>query len=410
MTQPDIFAFEHLIASRAPKPDARFAGFPRYNFVGGHNSPEQIPVDALVKAAETVLRRDGQKLALYNLGQGGLGFLALREFLSRKLNRHRGMQTSPDNILVTSGSGQGIDLVNRLLVEPGDTVLIEEFSYLGAISKARAYGAKVVGVPLDHEGIRMDALEDILTRLKNEGVTPKYIYTIPTIQNPTSSVMPLARRQRLIELSGRFGVPIFEDECYADLTWKMDAPPSLQALSPGRVIHIGSFSKTLAPALRIGYAVADWAALGRMLAMKADGGTGALDQMVAAEYFSANFEDHIGTLTTALGRKLAVMVEALEREFGTAVEIWQPAGGLFVWIKMPDQVDTRAFAAKALEAGVAFNAGPEWACDPERGRNFLRLCYALPSEDDIRDGIAELADVCFREIGLPVRSGNRIRA
>jgi 2-aminoadipate transaminase len=407
MTPPDSFAFEHLMAARAPKPDARFAGFPRYNFVGGHNSPEQIPVDALAKAAEAVLKREGQKLALYNLGHGGLGFLGLRQFLSGKLNRHRGMRTSAETILVTSGSGQGIDLVNRLFVEPGDTVLIEEFSYLGAINKARAYGARVIGIPLDHYGMRMNALEEMLTRLKHGGVTPKYIYTIPTIQNPTSTVMPLERRRQLIELSRRFGVPIFEDECYADLTWKMDAPPSLQSLAPGQVIHIGSFSKTLAPALRLGYAVADWSVLGRMLAMKADGGTGALDQMVAAEYFGTSFEEHIGALTTALHGKLAVMVEALEREFGTSVEIWQPAGGLFVWIKLPDDVDTRSFAAKAMDAGVAFNPGPEWACDPDKGRNFLRLCYALPSEDDIRDGIAELANVCFEEIGLPVRSGNR---
>ncbi|WGF87814.1 aminotransferase-like domain-containing protein [Marinivivus vitaminiproducens] len=403
------FAFEGMLAPSVPRPEPRFKGHPTYNFIGGHNDPEQIPTERLAQAAARALEKHGRKLAMYNLGEGAQGFTGLREFLCAKLAAKRGIRCTADDILITTGSNQGIDLVNRVLVQPGDTVLIEEFSYAGAIGRARGSGANVVGMPLDSDGIDVERLAAILERLRSSGVTPKYIYTIPTIQNPTGSILPLERRHELIRLAGTFGVPIFEDECYADIVWSHDAPPSLHALAPGRVIHIGSFSKSLAPALRVGYAVADWAILGRMVAMKADGGTGAVDQMVAAEYFGAHFDPHIQGLAAALKRKRDVMIEALHEEFGTSADVWAPEGGIFVWLKLPDQVDVRSLTAAALDAGVAFNPGPDWACDGEAARSYMRLCFALPSAATIREGVAELARVCFEQTGIPSRSGNRLR-
>lgn len=299
--------------------------------------------------------------------------------------------------------------MNRIFLEPGATVLMEEFTYAGAITKARAAGAEVVALALDGDGLRTDRLAAILERMKGAGVTPKYIYTIPTIQNPTGTILSLERRHELVELSRHYGVPIFEDECYADIVWAHDAPPALYALAPARTIHIGSFSKSLAPALRVGYAVADWAVLGRMVALKADGGTGALDQMVAAEYFGGHFDTHIRTLAGALKAKQDIMLDAVQEEFGTAAEVWSPRGGIFMWLKLPDQVDVRAFAAEALRAGIAFNPGPEWACDAEAARSCLRLCFALPSEAEIRAGVAGLARICFEHTGIPERSGNLSR-
>jgi 2-aminoadipate transaminase len=402
------FQYAPLLSAAAPAPGKRFAGFPKYNFVGGHNDPQQIPTEALAEAAATVLRRDGHKLALYNLGQGRLGYLELRKFLAGKLSAKRGMTCTAEDILVTTGSGQALDLVNTILVQPGDCVIMEEFTYSGAIDKARQLGAEVIGVPLDRQGMRVDLLAPILEGLRQRGVTPKYIYTIPTVQNPTGTVLSLERRLQLVELSRQYGVPIFEDECYADLTWAMDAPPALYALAPERVIHIGSFSKSLAPALRIGYALADWQILGRVMALKTDG-TGAIDQMVAAEYFGRFFDQHMTTLSGALRHKLNVMVESVEREFGTAVDMWVPEGGIFLWLTLPEHIDVRFFAGKALEAGVAFNPGPEWSTDPGKGGNFLRLCFALPDEATIRAGVAELARVCFEATGVPQRSGNLAR-
>ncbi len=399
------FDLAGLLAASAPAPAPRFGGFPKYNFIGGNGDPGEVPVKALSEAAADVIARDGRKLAIYNLGQGPQGYEPLREFLVGKLNKRRGMSVTIDDILILSGSNQGLALVNELFVEKGDTVLIEEYTYGAVLPRIRAMGANVVGVPLDDDGIRIDALEAILKELKAKGVTPKLLYTIPTIQNPTGSVLPLDRRHALAGLARRYGFCIFEDECYADLAWVSDVPPAIYSLAPDVTVHIGSFSKTLGPALRVGYAVAEWPILGRIMARKADGGTGGLDQMIAAEYFTRHFDAHMSTLNHALHGKLDTIMEALEREFGTSTEIYKPKGGIFVWLKI-EGVDVRALTAPAGEAGVVFNAGPDWACDGEAASSYMRLCFALPSHDTIRKGVAELARVCFEQTGIPPRRAN----
>ncbi|HET6184464.1 MAG TPA: PLP-dependent aminotransferase family protein [Acetobacteraceae bacterium] len=403
----DGSVFDKSYAKGLPDPTPRFTGFPKYNFIGGHNDPTLIPIEGLSEATESVLRRDGDKLALYNLGQGPQGYLGLREFVARKLGELRGIKTGADEVLITTGSGQGIDIVNRMLLERGDTVLLEEYSYGGAITKLKKLGVNIVGMKLDEQGIRPDALAATLGELKAKGITPKYIYTIPTIQNPTGSILPLDRRHALLRLAREYGVPVFEDECYADLLWAgVKAPPALYALDPEQVVHIGSFSKTLAPALRVGYATARWPVLSRMLSCKTDSGTGALDQMIVAEYFARHFEKHVTQLCGRLHEKLAVMQEALEREFGAAVETWRPEGGIFLWMKLPDRVDVRKLVKPAADAGIAFNPGPEWAVDPEASKSHLRLCFALPSKEQIREGVAAFARVCWKETGIPEQSGN----
>jgi 2-aminoadipate transaminase len=339
---------------------------------------------------------------------GPQGMLELREFVARKTTRDRGMPTTVDQVMITSGSLQGLDLVNAVLLSPGDTVIIEENTYGGMLSKVARTGAKIVGAPLDDDGIRVDALEEILDRLAADGVTPKYIYTIPTVQNPTGSVMPLERRKALLSLAQARGIPIFEDECYADLVFEGDWPPAIRGLDDtGSVIHIGSFSKSLAPALRLGYMVADWPLMSRMLPLKGDAGTGAIEQMMVAEYFGNHFEAHLEMLKPRLKAKLDVMIEAVEREFGTAAEFTRPKGGIFFWMRLPG-VDTSALAPAAAAEGLEFNPGAAWStsdADPQAGES-LRLCFALASSEEIRDGIAKLAEICRRETGVPVRSGN----
>jgi 2-aminoadipate transaminase len=267
-----------------------------------------------------------------------------------------------------------------------------------------------VGVPLDAQGLRTDMLGAVLEDLRAKGIIPKYIYTIPTVQNPTGTVLTLDRRHELLRLSAAFGVPIFEDECYADLLWEGDWPPALRGLPGGeQVIHIGSFSKSLAPALRLGYVSAPWDVMSRLVACKGDGGTPAIEQMIMADYFGHRFDEHIGKLKARLKRKLEVLTGALEEQFGTAAEFAAPKGGIFLWVKLPEQVDTAALAGPALAEGIAYNPGPEWSTDPEAARHSLRLCFALPPEDRIREGVAKLAEVCHRETGVPVRSANRAR-
>ena len=402
--------FDGLFAAGLPAASGRPGPLPRYNFTGGNNDPDIVPVEALIDSAQRALRAEGRDLAIYNLGKGGLGHPGLRAFVACKLSTQRGMADKADDILITSGSLQGLDLVNQALLDRGDTVIMEQLTYGGSMSRVRRMGVEIVGVQVDEQGLRMDALAETLERLKKNGVRPKYIYTIPTIQNPTGSVMPLDRRHELLRLSATYGVPIFEDECYADLLWEGDWPTAIRGLPGGEdVIHIGSFSKSLAPALRLGYVAAPWSVMGRLLALKQDGGTPAIEQMIVADFFGAHFDEHVTKLKKGLRRKLEVLTEALKEHFGTAAEFRTPPGGIFLWVELPAKVDTASLYAKASAEGVAFNPGPEWCTDPEPARHSLRLCFALPPEADIREGVARLAEICHRETGIPLRSGNVAR-
>ena len=206
--------------------------------------------------------------------------------------------------------------------------------------------------------MRMDALSNVLDDLKRRGIRAKYVYTIPTVQNPTGSIMPEARRAELLKLSDAHGVPVFEDDCYADLIWDGQRPPAIYAMSRnGGVVHIGSFSKSIAPALRIGYIVAGWDVLSRALSIKTDAGSGALEQMVLAEYCAPHFASHVSDLSRGLRVKLDTLMEALDEQFGTAAEFEEPKGGIFLWVKLPDNVDTLKLYQSALKAGRRDQSG-----------------------------------------------------
>lgn len=406
-----MFDFTPLLAEGLPPAAAKWNGFPKYNFVGGNNDADQVPVDRLLAASTAVLTREGATLATYGLNSGPLGYRPLRDFLVGKLKRDAGISCTADEILITSGSLQGLDLVNGILTSRGDTVLIEQECYQGSITRLTRRGVNIVGIPLDDGGMRIDAVASALAELKSKGIRPKYIYTIPTVQNPTGTIMSEQRRVELLKLSEEYGVPIFEDDCYADLIWDGQRPPALYAMSSaGHVIHIGSFSKSVAPALRVGYIVAPWPVLSRILATKTDAGSGALEQMVLAEFCTAHFNDHVPKLTRGLRLKLEAMMEALAEQFGTAAEFDDPPGGIFLWVKLPDHVDTLKLYQAASAAGIAINPGTEWSTNAPHSKSRLRLCFASPSVQEIRDGVAALAEVCRKEFGVPSRSANVERA
>jgi 2-aminoadipate transaminase len=401
------FDFAPLLPAGLPPAAARWTGLAKYSFVGGNNDPDQVPLDGLVEAASAVLKREGRTLATYGLASGPQGYRPLREFLTAKLKRDAGIACASDDILIVSGSLQALDLVNHTLLARGDTVITEQDTYQGALNRLTRLGVNTVGIPLDGDGMRMDALAAALEDLKRKNIRPKYIYTIPTVQNPTGTIMPEARRLELLKLSQQYGVPIFEDDCYADLIWDGERPPAIYAMSRnGGVIHIGSFSKSIAPALRVGFIVAPWDVLSRMLALKTDAGSGALEQMVLAEYCAPHFTTHVPKLTKGLRAKLDTLMEALNEQFGTAAEFEDPKGGIFLWVKLPDNVDTLKLYQSALPAGVAINPGPEWSTDKAYGKSRMRLCFASPSHDEIRQGVAALAEVCRREFGVPARIAN----
>ena len=385
-----------------PPPSGPWDGHPRYNFIGGHSDPDMVPAEGFIESAARVFRGDPRNISMYNFSGGPQGILPLREFLVEKLAQHRGIETTIDDVLITSGSGQGIELINEILLEEGDTAIVEAFSFSGAIGNLRRRRVNVVGVDLDEDGMRTDHLAELLEGLRDQGVRPKYIYTIPTLQNPTGTVLTMERRERLLELSEEYGVPIFEDECYADLIFEGEYENAIRSMDDAnRVLHIGSFSKTLGPGTRLGYVVAPWEVMSRLLSRKNDAGTGVMDQMIVGDYFTHHYEAHILDMRAALQRKCDVLSSALRESFGPSIEFDVPRGGMYLWVKLPAGVDSRDLVAPALREGIAFNPGPDWSADPDAAAGYIRLCFALPSDAEIREGIEKLADVFRREGALP---------
>jgi len=377
-----------------PSPSGKWQGHPKYNFVGGHSDPDLVPMDGFIESAANVFKGDPKNIAMYNFEGGPQGILSLRNFLVGKLSAERGIHVTAEEVLITSGSGQAIELINEILLDEGDTVIVESFTFSGALSYLKRRGVNFVGVDLDENGMRMDHLEDILADLKTKGIRPKYIYTIPTLQNPTGTVMTMDRRHRLLSLSEEYEVPVFEDECYADLIFEGEYEKAIRALDDSnRVLHIGSFSKSLGPGLRLGYIVASWDVMSRLLSRKTDAGTGVMDQMIVGDYFSNHYDAHIQDMRGALKRKCNVLSAALREHFGPLVDFEEPRGGMYLWVKLPPGIDSRDLAQTALEEGIAYNPGPDWSADPDSAANYIRLCFALPSETEIWEGIEKLAKV-----------------
>ncbi len=402
-------AFDYTSSFRAdiPPATAKWSGFPAYNFIGGHNDEDQMPVARLAKAASEALLSEGRTLATYRLQSGPLGHLGLREFIAKKLSARAGMTDGPDDIFVTAGSLHALDLILAAFLEPGDRVIVEKACYAGTLNRIRATGAENVGVDLDDDGMRMDHLASALEDMGKNGKKPKFIYTIPTVQNPTGTVMPKARRLEMLRLAEAYDIPIVEDDCYADLLWEGERPKAIRALDEsGRVIYCGSFSKSIAPALRVGYAVAEWDVLSHLLSIEPGAGSGALEQMTLASYDTATFAEHVDELQKILREKCEVMIAALEEQFGASAEFKRPKGGIFLWITLPNDVNTSELATAAAAEGVAINPGVDWSTEQKTGQHQLRLCFANPSKEVIREGVAKLAEICHRQTGIPKRSSN----
>jgi len=390
-------AFDMIGALRPGLPDApgEWKAPPRFSFVGGHNDSASVPFAGLAESAVSALRREGGGLAHYNLGGSPLGLLRLREFVASSLAARAGLNCDPDQILIVSGSLQALDLVNNAMLSPGDTIVIEEATYGGMLTRLNKLGVNYVGVGLDEHGIKPDHLDVVLGDLAAKGTPAKYVYTIPTVQNPTGTVMPRERRLEILDIVRNHDVPIFEDDCYADLTWGCERPPSIQALDGdgGQVIYCGSFSKTIAPSLRVGYIVGAAPVIRQILALKSDAGTGAIEQLTLAEYAPTHFDEHVDQLMAALQVKCAAMMSALRDEFGDTIEVTEPQGGIYVWVTFPEGVDTTALVAPAAAAGIEFNAGEGWSVDPAYGRRRMRLCFGHVDVETIAEGVAALAEI-----------------
>lgn len=405
-----MFDFSSQLSRATGAAAQPFAGFPPYHFVGGNIDEETVPAEKLAQAVGDVLRAQGHSLGKYGMESGAQGYLPLREIVCDILKRRADMDVKSGEVLLTSGSLQAMDLVNKALLNKGDVVLVEAANYAGTLTKLNALGVDYIGIELDENGMRMDRLEAALEDLNTQGRKPKYIFTIPTVQNPTGTVMPTERRLEMLALARKFDVPIFEDDCYADLVFDGTRPPAIHALdTDGRVVYCGTFSKTIAPALRVGYLVAPWPLMGNILPLKTDAGSGALEQMVLAEFLPEHFEPHLAKLHPMLAHKAETLCAALDEHFGASAEYEAPVGGIYLWVTLPEGVDTDRLYPLALAQGVEINPGSQWSVDGPANTRRMRICFGHPKPETIRAGIAKLADVCFEEFGVPVRSANKAR-
>ena len=350
------------------------------SFAGGLPSPKTFPVEAFAAACSAVLRHDGQAALQYASSEG---LPALREWIATQLPR----DVSPDQVLITTGSQQGLDLVAKVLIDEGSPVLVETPTYLGALQAFTPMEPSIVSVDSDDEGI------DVADLMK-KAPGARFLYVLPNFQNPTGRTMSEARRQALVDAAQAAGLPIVEDNPYGDLWFDQPPPQPLTARNPEGCIYLGSFSKVLAPGLRLGYVVAPKAIMPKLLQAKqaADLHSPTFNQRMVAEVLKDGFIDrHVPTIRALYKHQCAVMLEALTTEMaGLDVQWNSPVGGMFLWARLPAGVSAVELLPQAVDKGVAFVPGAAFYADHGDPRT-LRLSFVTASEEQIRIGVRALA-------------------
>lgn len=374
-----------------------------FNFGPGNPDPGVFPSHDLGEAARRALSRMGRMLAQYP-DQRGLP--ELRGVAQARFERNHHVKPALEDIVITNGAMQGLQLSAQGLAHPGDCVVLEEFEYSGTIRVFKQCGLELVPVAVDDEGMRMDSLESVLEHQAAIGRKPAFIYTTASYQNPTGTSQPVERRRRLLELARQHQVLIVEDDTYADISFEPPRVPAIYALAqPGEVMYIGSFSKILGPGVRLGFFIAPEAISSRLMVWKMDGGTSMLSQLVAAEYFKDHLWDHIEEGRLAVKEKRNTLLDSLEAEFGSVPGMsWtRPEGGLFLWIKLPPQVDRIRLRELATEAGIVYSTGQAFHAGNE-DVEYLRLAFGWIERDDITEGIRILAECVRASMPAPVTS------
>jgi 2-aminoadipate transaminase len=398
--------FGQLFAHNAPA--GRPLGTARrgtYDFAVAYPDPSSIPLDDLVEGLREALAEEGEDLALYASAQG---YTPLREYVANKLARDRAIHVTADDIILGDGSGQPIHMIAETLLNPGDVVIVEDFVYSGTLSTFRRFQADLRGVACDDEGMIMDALEGVIRKAIADGKPPKLIYTVPTFQNPQGWTMSLERRKALVALARQYGIPILEDDCYVDLRFEGNDVPSIYSLDDsGHVLYVASFSKIIAPGMRLGYMTAPRPVLERALAVKSGGAVNTFAAFAVHRYATGQLHSHIEEIVDIQREKRDAMLEALEEHFGDQATWSRPQGGLYLWVTLPEGADVVAVREKILAIDdVGYHPGTNFAADGVSGRNIMRLCFGYCSPAQIREGIAALARGLRREGVLAERTTN----
>ncbi|NBC23904.1 MAG: aminotransferase class I/II-fold pyridoxal phosphate-dependent enzyme [Gammaproteobacteria bacterium] len=365
-----------------------------FDFGSGRADPDTFPTEALQAAAQRAIERNARALTDY---PGALGHEGLRRAMARRESEREGVDVNPDHLVLTNGSMQAVTLTAQALQDnPGDSVILEEFSYPGTLAAYRNLRLNMEAIPLSPEGMRLDALEARLEQLASENRQARFIYAISTYQNPTGFVMPGKRRQELIDIARRFGVPVVEDNCYADVHYEGPVEPALYALDEGPdILYTCSLSKILAPGLRLGYVYARPPMLERVTARRNDAGSNTLAAAIAAEFYADGIWDHARRVNPALREKRDRLLETLEAELADICVWSRPPGGLFVWVRLPDDVDRQRLWALSRENGVGYLPGSAFHT-AGADAPYLRLAFGHLDLATIETGVRALAR-CIRE-------------
>ena len=362
------------------------------SLAGGLPAPELFPIDEYRRAFEWVLETSGSAALQYGPSEG---YRPLRELLAARMTR-LGIPAEPEHILITNGSQQGLDLVGKIFLNPGDAVCLENPSYMGAIQAFDSYQAEYVIVPMDDDGMRSEELDGILRRHP-----VKFMYALPNFQNPSGRTMSLERREILVATAQKHGIPIVEDDPYGELRFEGEHLPSIRSLWPEGVVYLGTFSKILAPGFRLGWMVAPHDLYDEMVFGKqpADLHTSTATQMATFEVCNQGdfLEGHIEKIRDVYRARRDVMLRALEAHFPDGCHWTRAQGGLFVWAELPTSIDTRELLAEALEENVAFVPGQSFHAD-RSGHNTMRLNFSNVPEDRIEEGIARLGRAIKRRL------------
>jgi 2-aminoadipate transaminase len=360
------------------------------SFGGGFPDPEIFPIDQLRAVFDDVLLRDGKAALQYATTEG---LPALRQKIINRMQRE-GLQLNLDNVFLVQGAQQGLDLAAKMFIDPGDTVIAENPTFMGALIAFNPYEPRYVGVPMDAEGLITDSLEDALKT--NPKV--KFIYTVPDFQNPTGITMSLARRQRLMALANEYDVVIIEDSPYRDIRFEGESIPSIKSLdTQGRVIQLGSFSKILSPGMRLGWVIAEAELAEKLCLLKTAADTqNSTINMYAADRFMDMYdiEAHIASIRKVYKKKKDLMLDAIGEFFPAQVSATNPQGGLFTWLTFPAHIDAAALMRERVlpEAKVAYVPGVAFF-PVQAEQNHCRMNYSCMPEDKIVDGIHKLGDI-----------------
>jgi 2-aminoadipate transaminase len=363
------------------------------SFAGGLPAPEVFPLKEFQEACNQVLQEHGAYALQYGTTEG---YLPLREMIARHNSRYS-VRVTAENIMITSGSQQALDFIGRLFINRGDYIVVESPTYLGALQAWNAYGAQYISVPSDENGMIMDDLEEALR------IGPKFIYILPNFQNPSGSTLSLERRKRLVLLADQYGVPIVEDDPYGQLRFDGDHIPSVASLDSsyrhedngeytGNVIYLSTFSKLLAPGLRLAWVIAPPKVIRKLVMTKqaADLHTSTFNQYVAYEVAKGGFlDEHVKVIRATYKERRDVMIEMMEEMFPSEVTWSKPLGGMFLWGVLPDHIDAAEVLKVAVDRKVAFVPGASFHPNGG-GKNTMRLNFSFSKPEVIREGITRL--------------------